>query len=428
MLREPALKVPAEDQLSIHHDVKHPARAGDQLRLDANLGLDRRCQTGSLGSEVSFVAVLDADLHGFTPIAKTRLPIIAGQSRTPAGRNGESAASGGPVAAPGPGTTGLAWRPESQCLRFRHFDISTFRRFKGFAPPPRRYNSTMPRPRVMLLANHDRPEIRRVVDEMRREIGRFADIVAEVEANGEPLPDEGEVDMAIAVGGDGTLIAQARRVVDRGLPLVGVNFGRLGFLAEYDVQSLIQHADVVFGDDPPIHEHMMVKAVVLREDRSPKTEGIALNDCVITAGHDFRLIELGLSVDGTQGPGLRGDGVVVATPVGSTAYNVSAGGPIVHPMQEAIIITPLAAYSLAFRPIVLCADSELRIDIHQANEGTTLVLDGQDSVPLQAGQSIVINQYERKVQFVYNPSTSFWGILQDKLNWASPPKYCRREE
>ena len=284
----------------------------------------------------------------------------------------------------------------------------------------------MPRPRVILLANHERPEIRRVVDEMRRDIGRFADIVAEVEANGDPLPEDLQADLAIAVGGDGTLISQARRVVDRGLPLVGVNFGRLGFLAAYDVHSLIQHADVVFADDPPIHEHMMLKATVRAGDGSVVTEAISLNDCVVTAGHDFRLIELGLSVDGTQGPGLRGDGVIVATPVGSTAYNVSAGGPIVHPMQEAIIITPLAAYSLAFRPIVLCADSELRIDIHQANEGTTLVLDGQASVPLKAGQSILLKQYERKVRFVSNPSTTFWGILQEKLNWASPPMYCSR--
>lgn len=286
----------------------------------------------------------------------------------------------------------------------------------------------MPRPRVILLANHARPEIRRVVDKMRPDIGRFADIVAELEADSGPLPGDTRADLAIAVGGDGTLISQARRVVDRGLPLVGVNFGRLGFLAEYDVQSLIQHADIVFSENPPIHEHMMLKATVLDQDRSVVSEAVSLNDCVVTAGHDFRLIELGLSVDGAEGPGLRGDGVIVATPVGSTAYNVSAGGPIVHPTQEAIIITPLAAYSLAFRPIVLCADSELCIDIHQANEGTTLVLDGQASVPLKAGQSILLKQYERKVRFVSNPSTTFWGILQEKLNWASPPTYCSRDQ
>ncbi|UCD74833.1 MAG: NAD(+)/NADH kinase [Phycisphaerales bacterium] len=286
----------------------------------------------------------------------------------------------------------------------------------------------MSRPHVVLLANHERPEIRRVVDEMRPDIARFADIEAELEADGDPLPENLNADLAIAVGGDGTLISQARRVVDRGLPLVGVNFGRLGFLAEYDVQSLIQHADVVFGEHPPIHEHMMLKATVLDHGRSVVTDGISLNDCVVTAGHAFRLIELGLSVDGAEGPPLRGDGVIVSTPVGSTAYNVSAGGPIVHPTQEAIIITPLAAYSLAFRPIVLCPDSELRIDIRLANEGTTLVMDGQVSVPLRAGQSILLKQYERKVRFVSNPSTTFWGILQEKLNWASPPMYCQRNE
>jgi NAD+ kinase len=307
----------------------------------------------------------------------------------------------------------------------RHLDVSTFRRFDLSHV---RYNPGMPRPDVLLLADHDRPEIRAVVDQMRPTIVRHARIAAELDADGDPLPDDLKADLAIAVGGDGTLISQARRIVDRGLPLAGVNFGRLGFLAEYDVQSLIQHADVIFRKDPPIHEHMMLKATVLNGDGSVVTEAKSLNDCVVTAGHDFRLIELGLSVDDAQGPGLRGDGVIVATPVGSTAYNVSAGGPIVHPMQEAIIITPLAAYSLAFRPIVLCADSELRIDIHRANEGTTLVLDGQASVPLKAGQSILLRQYERKVRFVYNPSTTFWGILQEKLNWASPPMYCSRDQ
>ncbi len=285
----------------------------------------------------------------------------------------------------------------------------------------------MSKPRVILLADCHRPEIRQVVDEMRGGISQYADIVAEFEADGVTLPVELEVDMAIAVGGDGTLLSQARRVVDRGIPLVGVNFGQLGFLAEYDAESLIEHADIVFQHDPPVHEHLMLKAEVFDDALNLVQDEIALNDFVVTAGEPFRVIQLGISVDGTEGPSLRGDGVIIATPVGSTAYNVSAGGPIIHPVAEAMIVTPLAAHSLAFRPIVLCADSELRIEIRKANPGTTLVIDGQESIPLSAGFSVAIRRSARNVRFVRNPSTSFWGILQEKLNWASPPRYLNRQ-
>jgi len=285
----------------------------------------------------------------------------------------------------------------------------------------------MTQPRVILLADCYRPEIRRVMDEMRASINQYAEIVAEYNADSEPLPESLEADLAIAVGGDGTLLSQARRVVDRGIPLVGVNFGQLGFLAEYDAESLIEHAGIVFQQDPPVHEHMMLKAEVFDSSDKLVHAGTALNDFVVTAGEPFRVIQLELSVDGTEGPSFRGDGLIVATPVGSTAYNVSAGGPILHHVAEAMIVTPLAAHSLAFRPIVLCADSELRIGIHKANPGTTLVIDGQDSMSLAAGFSIKIRRSARNVRFVRNPSTSFWGILQDKLNWASPPRYQNRK-
>lgn len=278
-------------------------------------------------------------------------------------------------------------------------------------------------PRVVLLASHDRPDVARVTEQLRAALASRVTIVQELPVTGDPLPDDLEADLAIAVGGDGTLISQARRLSDRDLPLIGVNVGRLGFLAEFDPQSIIDHADEVFGDAPPVHEHLMLSMEVHDDSGRITEHELAMNDGVITAGEPFRMIELSLRINGITGPMLNGDGVIVATPVGSTAYNVSAGGPIVHPFVEALAITPLAAHSLAFRPIVVAASSEICIDVLKANEGTTLVADGRVAARLQAGQRVFFRIHDRRAKLVINPATPYWRILLDKLRWAAPPTY-----
>ncbi|MCH8825166.1 MAG: NAD(+)/NADH kinase [Planctomycetes bacterium] len=284
----------------------------------------------------------------------------------------------------------------------------------------------MAKPRILLLVDGTRQEVLDVLDEVRSGLSEHAQIVGEFQTSREPLPDDVQADLAVVLGGDGTLLSQARRVVDRQLPLVGVNFGRLGFLAEFDWQSLQQHAEVVFGPDPPITEHMILSATVHDADGKEIHSGLAINDCVITAGRPFRMIELGLSIDNSDGPVLRGDGVIVSSPVGSTAYNVSAGGPILDPKLNAIIVTPLGAHSLAFRPFVVCPDTEINIELRRANAGTSLVLDGQVPISIEAGQRITIQQYPCKARFVANPSTTFWEILLEKMRWAAPPTYRDR--
>ena len=281
-------------------------------------------------------------------------------------------------------------------------------------------------PRVLLLVDRSRAEVRQALDEIRNGIARWAQITGEFETVAEPLPENVAADLAVVLGGDGTLLAQARRVECRDLPLVGVNFGRLGFLAEFDWKSLQQHAEVVFGADPPIRECMILHVSVADAEGRPCHSGVAINDCVITAGPPFRMVELRLSIDGAQGPSLRGDGVIVATPVGSTAYNASAGGSIVDPKLEAMIVTPLAAHSLAFRPFVLSPDAQLRIEVARANEGTSLVLDGQVTVSVKAGQTVHIARHSKKARFVTNPSTTYWRLLLDKMRWAAPPTYRDR--
>ena len=149
----------------------------------------------------------------------------------------------------------------------------------------------------------------------------------------------------------------------------------------------------------------------------------ALNDAVITAGAPFRMIQLEVAVDGEAGVKYFGDGVIVSTPSGSTAYNLSAGGPIIHPAVEALCITPICPHSLSFRPVVIPSSSSVLITAKHSNPGTTLFCDGQASTQLVEGDRIVIQRSPHDVLLIENPQAQQWRSLADKLQWAVPPKY-----
>lgn len=277
--------------------------------------------------------------------------------------------------------------------------------------------------RVVLLAHRSKPGVGPVVEEVRRITQRHATIAAELEADGAPIDAALAFDRAVVVGGDGTLISQCRRMLDRGVPLVGVHFGRLGFLAEFDAESLATHAERVFGTDPLVRSRVAIHAIVRNREGRNLFESVAVNDAVVTAGPPYRMIELRLRFGAEEGPRLTGDGVIVATPVGSTAYNASAGGPIVHPENEALIITPHSPHSLAFRPIVAPSHVELEVEVLRANEGTALVLDGQEMRPLAPGDRLSIARHHTAAKFIGNPEVSYWRTLVEKMRWAVPPNY-----
>ena len=280
--------------------------------------------------------------------------------------------------------------------------------------------------RVLLIANHSREDVVRLLADVRTIVESHATIAAEINAEDGPLPVDLDADVAVALGGDGTMISQARRLADRRIPLVGVNSGRLGVLAEFDFESLKQHAATVFGHKPPIHEHLMLDVTLFDESGREIAREKAINDCVITAGSPFRMIELEISINGNEGPTLTGDGVIFATPIGSTAYNVSAGGPIVQPALDAIIITPIAAHSLAFRPIVVGTGGDIEVTLARANSGTTLVIDGQMMMPAHKGCRVRVARHQDRARFVANPSSTYWRVLLQKMRWAAPPTYRDR--
>lgn len=291
----------------------------------------------------------------------------------------------------------------------------------------------MPRS-VLLLVHREKPLVAESLPEVRSLLKTHGRIAAELDASAEPISDARGADLVMVLGGDGSIIGQARRCADLGLPIVGVNLGNLGFLAEFDLASLRQQAPALVGDGPlEIRERMLMSASVTRGDPArgamPTFAGLAMNDCVVTAGPPYRMIEVGLRIDGDEGPSFRGDGVIVSTPTGSTAYGVSAGGPIVSPEVPCLTVTPIAAHSLAFRPIVLPATSVIELHVRRANsgwsgdrrEGTTLVLDGQVHFALTVGDRVVVQRHARSARLVRNPRSNFWQTLIRKMHWAVKP-------
>ena len=276
--------------------------------------------------------------------------------------------------------------------------------------------------KALLIVNREKPEAARTADAIRSMIARHAE-VAEIDAGDEALAPSVAFDVAVVVGGDGTLIAQTRRLLNHGRPIVGVNAGRLGFLAEFDAADLERHAALVFSAKPPLRERMLLSVEVEHVGGARET-GTAINDAVVTAGAPHRMIEMALTVDDDDaGVDIVGDGVIIATPTGSTAYSASAGGPIVHPDVGGITITPICAQSLAFRPVVVPARETVALWMRRANEGTCVVLDGQRHIALGRGDTVRLRQHDRKALFVANPSNRYWDALRAKMKWAAPPSY-----
>lgn len=284
--------------------------------------------------------------------------------------------------------------------------------------------------RVILIANQDHPDVLKQLEDFRQWLAERAEIVAEFGGHSD-LPvveDQLKADMAVVLGGDGTILSQARRLVNTGIPILGVNFGHLGFLADFDLAGIKRQSRHIFGDNGLIvRERLMIEARVFRYDGTqnqnlPVFHQVALNDCVITSGPPFRIIELQLELDGQATPPVQGDGLILCTPTGSTGYNVSAGGPILSPDLDCMTITPIAAHSLAFRPIVISPTCPIAVTVLRANAGTTIVMDGQCSQQLKAGDRIVMGKYCRKVPLVVNPAGSYWRTLIRKMHWGATPK------
>ena len=238
------------------------------------------------------------------------------------------------------------------------------------------------------------------------------------------IPDN--VDLVVVLGGDGTLLGAARKVGRYGLPILGVNLGGLGFLTEIPLEMLYKDIEKVITGQVTVEPRLMLQASVLRNGEE-KCRFSVLNDVVINKGALARIIDLRVSIDGHFLTTFRSDGLIISTPTGSTSYNLSAGGPILYPDLEALILTPICPFTLTQRPIILPDTSAIEIQIGKQNEEVILTFDGQVGFDLMAHDRVIISKSEKKLKLIKSPDQDYYDILRTKLKWGEPT-YNRTDE
>ena len=226
-----------------------------------------------------------------------------------------------------------------------------------------------------------------------------------------------DVEMIIVLGGDGTLLSVARQVWNKNIPILGVNLGGLGFLTEITLDELYSVLERVLRDDFEINEREILKAGVIRRGKRI-AEFIVLNDAVINKGALARIIDLETTINGEYLSTFRSDGLIISTPTGSTAYNLSAGGPIVYPSLHTIIITPICPHTLTIRPIIIPDDVKIRALLKSSNEEVTLTLDGQQGFTLKFEDVVEVGKAEGRILLIKSPYRHYFELLREKLKWG----------
>jgi NAD+ kinase len=224
-------------------------------------------------------------------------------------------------------------------------------------------------------------------------------------------------DLLLVLGGDGTLLAAARVAAPRGIPILPINMGSLGFLTSFMLEELYPALEDILAGRLTISERVMLHAELQRGDKILDKQTV-LNEVVINKGALARMIELELSIDKDFVCRYRADGLIVASPTGSTAYSLSAGGPIVHPSVESFIITPICPHTLSDRPVVVGDTSIIEVKLSAGTESVFLTLDGQKGIPLQATDRVRISRAQQLLKLIQTPNKSYFEILRNKLKWG----------
>jgi NAD+ kinase len=223
--------------------------------------------------------------------------------------------------------------------------------------------------------------------------------------------------LLLVLGGDGTLLAAARLAAPRTIPILPINMGSLGFLTSFTLEELYPALEDALGGRFSISERIMLHVELERAGKVIESQSV-LNEAVINKGALARMIELQLSIDADFVCRYRADGLIVASPTGSTAYSLSAGGPIVHPAVEAFIITPICPHMLSDRPVVVRDSSSIELKLSGNTESVFLTLDGQKGIPLQATDCVRISRAKEMLMLIQPPKKPYFEILRNKLKWG----------
>jgi NAD+ kinase len=225
------------------------------------------------------------------------------------------------------------------------------------------------------------------------------------------------VDLILVLGGDGTMIATARMLGNKEVPVLGVNYGGLGYLAEFRIEELYTALESILSGDYRLEQRVMLAVQLLRGDE-PLTKNRVLNDVVINKSALARIIEIEAYMNSQFVNSFRADGLIVSTPTGSTAYNLSAGGPVIYPSMRAVVITPICPFTLSNRPIVVPDESVIELRLKTENEDVALTLDGQVGFPLKPEDRVVISKSQTTFNLVQPANRNYFEVLRDKLRWG----------
>jgi NAD+ kinase len=225
------------------------------------------------------------------------------------------------------------------------------------------------------------------------------------------------VDLILVLGGDGTMIATARMLGDREVPVLGVNYGGLGYLAEFRIEELYQALDSILSGNFRLDKRVMLD-VELRRGGEMISHNRVLNDVVINKSALARIIEIEAFLNQHFVNSFRADGLIISTPTGSTAYNLSAGGPVIFPSMNAVVITPICPFTLSNRPIVVPDDATIELLLKTDQEEVTLTLDGQVGFSLKVEDRVVISKSSVSFHLVQPSNRNYFDVLRDKLRWG----------
>jgi NAD+ kinase len=229
-----------------------------------------------------------------------------------------------------------------------------------------------------------------------------------------------KVDLIAVLGGDGTMLRTARYVAQHPVPIVGINMGTFGYLTEVNLNETYLALELILKGDFLTEKRMMLD-VKIRRGKKIIGSGIVLNDVVINRGNLSRIVELETAINNQYLTTYKSDGLIISTPTGSTAYSLSAGGPIVFPGKDLIIINPICPHTLTNRPIIFPENSDLQITLWSKESGATVTLDGQESYRISSGDVITIRKSKHYTRLVLSPHRSYGEILRSKLGWGSLP-------
>ena len=227
----------------------------------------------------------------------------------------------------------------------------------------------------------------------------------------------GEVDLILVLGGDGTMISTARLIGDQEVPVLGVNYGGLGYLAEFRIQELYTALESILAGNYRLDKRVMLAIELHRADTS-LTRNRVLNDVVINKSALARIIEIEAYLNRQFVNSFRADGLIVSTPTGSTAYNLSAGGPVIFPSMNAVVITPICPFTLSNRPIVVPDDAEIELLLKTDHEEVALTFDGQVGFPLKVDDRVAIRKSRTTFNLIQPSNRNYFDVLRDKLRWG----------